>query len=335
MRSDSSWHLLGSPAGAIPSAPKSFARDFLDCVANIGSDTPPARQSAPKPQPQCPDRRPTPAEQEIIDACVAGDIVKVENYLRQFHIQDLGHPYHNYWHPPAHDFMKTAIVHKRASVLECLLKVSPSFDWFSDWYCGDSLLEAVIDDPDLEILQVIYSHDPSFIHQNYNHEIDNLLMNSCRGGNPMMSGFLLDKGADPHNGGLGRTGGPLYSALWNGQPLEIIQKMVKNGARIDTWLQCNALEYGRKDVFRYMLKNGHCPANRLSDQARASEDEEIIAMIDKRARNLTKREKKEAAQLKKQERATKVQSGQQPSHSASKDWLSDMYGYPAGTPTTK
>lgn len=248
------------------------------------------------PQQQCrPYEPPTSDEQDIIEACAAGDIDKIKPYLEQCSIREPGHPNYNPSHPPSYDFLRAAISHKKSSLLEYLLTFFPYVD-----LTRDVLLEAALQNPDLDTFRVIHSHNRGVVSHEYDY-VRNILMEACSGGNPLIPSYLLDHGANPEYGGLGGHGGPLESAVQHGQPIQIIKKMVEYGAYIREHHQYLALYLRRLDVLEFLLTSGsYDPRGKLLEHARETGDKTIIALVEKRAKNLTRHEQKLASGSKEQ-----------------------------------
>ncbi|KAL8717364.1 MAG: hypothetical protein Q9225_005383 [Loekoesia sp. 1 TL-2023] len=275
----------GSPSRGVDCEGETTSYDFIRFYweTNFIRQTPPQHQCRPY-------EPPTSEERDIIEACAAGDIDKIKPYLERCNIREPEHPDYDPSHPPRYDFFRAAILHKKSSLLEYLLKCFPHID-----LTGDVLLEAALQNPDLDTFRVIHSHNSGVVNHEYN-PIRNILMESCCGGDPLIPSYLLDHGVNPEYGGLGGHGGPLDYAVQHGQPIEIIKKMVEHGAYIRGRHQCMALYLRRLDVLELLLARGsYDPHGKLLEQARETGDTTIIAMVEKRAKNLTRHEQKLAS----------------------------------------
>ncbi|KAL8687885.1 MAG: hypothetical protein Q9218_006065, partial [Villophora microphyllina] len=124
------------------------------------------------------------------------------------------------------------------------------------------------------------------------------LIESCRTGNPVIPNFLLEHGVDPDQRGLFRNG-CLSDAIEYGQPLDLIKKIIRYGGRIEEFEAVTAARHGRIDVLQYLLSNGSYKSRgRFLEVARETGNETIIAMVENRAKNLTRLEKKKESERK-------------------------------------
>ncbi|KAI4127986.1 MAG: hypothetical protein LQ338_002953 [Usnochroma carphineum] len=235
---------------------------------------------------------PTWKEQDIVNACAAGDVNKVRQYFEHTNTRELGHNYNDSYHTSAYDFLKAAILNKRASLLKYLLSISSCVEFY-----GDTLLDTALQNPDPDTFRTIYEHVPSIVNYHYKH-IMTPLMESCRGGNPLIPKFLLDHGADPNWGGWVWRGGPLVYAVIEGQPLWLIKKMVKLGADISVGHMYRAIHVQRLDALEFLLRKGSCDTTgKIVELAHEYGNKDIIALVEKRARNLTRRDKKLVSEI--------------------------------------
>ncbi|KAI4158029.1 MAG: hypothetical protein L6R39_000556 [Caloplaca ligustica] len=250
----------------------------------------------------------TPNEQEVIDACAAGDIDKVKRYFEETNTTELGNDdYYELYQTAAYDYLRAAILNKRASLLKYLLSISPRVNFY-----GDSLLSTALQNPDLDTFRVIYEHKPKIVEYHYKHVITTL-MESCCGGNPLIPNFLLDHGADPNWGGWAWRGGPLTYAVAHGQPLELIKKMVKLGAPISVGHMYRAIHVQRLDALEFLLREAPWEySGKLLEHAHEYGTSDIIALVEKRARNMTRYEKKLVAKHQKKKPSTGKSSASYP-----------------------
>ncbi|KAL8717363.1 MAG: hypothetical protein Q9225_005382 [Loekoesia sp. 1 TL-2023] len=303
-----------STATLIPRCASRNALDSLEpAVINLGnendydfirfvSDPEFEARFPPRPQPQ-PDPPvhippPTPAEQDIIDACANGDLTAVERFL-----EDRGWKDHAPDNLHVYRMVLAAISHKRASIVNLLLDASPEQD-----FNGTRILFAALENPDLDTFKAIHSHNPNIVRYEYNqYQCDNPLVDACRcgGGDPSIPKFLLDHGADPNEGGLLKSGA-FYDAVYHGQPLWIIQNMVERGAVISSLMTGLAIQLQRVDVVRYFLENSlFDTSDNLTELAREKGNEEIIRLVEHRSKHLTRKEKKIKADMQKKTKTTK------------------------------
>ena len=85
--------------------------------------------------------------------------------------------------------------------------------------------------------------------------LDNLLMDYCRSGDPLLIEYLLDNGVDPDEGGLFHFIDPLVTAIISEQPPWIIEKMIRHGAKVDSLDVVEAIKYERLDILELLLDN--------------------------------------------------------------------------------
>ncbi|KAI4253229.1 MAG: hypothetical protein LQ352_003808 [Teloschistes flavicans] len=238
-------------------------------------------------------------KQEILDACAAGNIDRVKESVSDTNADIGGDWIYHADHPSLHELMAVALYHRKAAVVEYLVRTFPKIR--IDLYdCG--LLKIALRYPDLDTFRVIYSHDPGVANCEARSGTVNTLIESCRSGDPVIPNFLLDHGVDPSQGGLFRNG-CLRDAIQYDQPLDLIVKIVKCGGRIEESETIIAAQHGRIDVLRYLLSNGpYDLRGELLKAAHKTGNKEVISLVEERAKNLTKNEKKKLSELRKKER---------------------------------
>ena len=95
--------------------------------------------------------------------------------------------------------------------------------------------------------------------------------------------YLLEQGADPNEGGLGGHMGPLWAAVVEGQPVRVVEEMVRRGAVVRPLVVVEAAKRERGDVVGFLL--GKC---RLSDEqkesvrriAQETGEKELLSIVD-------------------------------------------------------
>ncbi|KAL8634727.1 MAG: hypothetical protein Q9228_007697 [Teloschistes exilis] len=238
-------------------------------------------------------------EQEMLEACAAGDTDRVKQFVSDTNADKGGDWIYHADHPSLYGLMAVALYHRKPAIVQYLLQTFPKIP--IDLH-ANGLLQIALRNPDLETFRVIYSHNPRVAYCEAMSGNDNTLTESCRSGDPVIPNFLLDHGVDPSQGGLFRNG-CLRDAIQYDQPLDLIVKIVKCGGRIEENETMIAAQYGRIDVLRYLLSNGpYDLRGHLLRVAHESGNKEIISLVEERAKNLTKHEKKKLSKLRKKEK---------------------------------
>ncbi|RFU25760.1 hypothetical protein B7463_g10572, partial [Scytalidium lignicola] len=150
------------------------------------------------------------------------------------------------------------------------------------------IIEAILDNGDANTLQAFCVHYPDFASFSIDYHGKTFLTKACARPPekivPVLH-VLLDNGADV-NDGLGPFT-PLYAAINSVQPLEIIDKIVQNGAGIYSTVVHSAIQKERLDVLLYLLwrnqayKNINIKTQDLTKYAQESDNKGIIAVVER------------------------------------------------------
>jgi len=198
-------------------------------------------------------------------ACEVGDVQSLQQLFKAFALQEAEHSIR-----PARTLawllVYTAVKHKRSSVLAFILLEYPDLE------IGDELiLQTAFDNPDLEVFKLLHKHSPSIVlgDQFFNH--GNTLSEACRTGNPVIPNYILDHGADPNQSALGPWRA-LHCAITGGQPLRLIEKIVKAGACVTSGEVLYAVRRGDPDIVAFVLP-------KCSDKLRGTVGEYVAAAL--------------------------------------------------------
>jgi hypothetical protein len=148
--------------------------------------------------------------------------------------------------PPTGILFATAIRYGQRSILEFLQSI------YSKVNLADSqVVDAFLENPDIAMLQLVYSQSPRICSFVFNSRGDTFLTRAFRGGQdyaPLIH-FLLDRGElhDVHG-----CSTPLLQALRLQQPTEVIEKMVSKSP-ISHVLIHEAIRLGRADALRLIF----------------------------------------------------------------------------------
>ncbi len=247
-------------------------------------------------RPRCAAEEPTPREGELLEACACGDLASLQHFFSTTPLPNRDEPSWDPYHPNVFRMLITAIARKQALIVAYLLERDPSIK-----ATAITILDTAFDHPDLETFKLLHAHSPEIVNQEWQY-IFTTLGEACACGDPALPAYLLDNGADPSQGGP-PGGGPLYSALVGAQPLELIKRLVEHGAIVSFSVQYRAIDDQRLDVLQFILDRGpYDPWGNLLKKAHKSRNPEIIAMVKKRGRNLTKADKWQRAEKKRWQR---------------------------------
>ncbi|KAL8726755.1 MAG: hypothetical protein Q9181_005934 [Wetmoreana brouardii] len=183
-------------------------------------------------------------QQAMIEACESGNFSGLQQLLQACDVKERSAPVAPKYGepepppsapPPTWKLITAAVRHARPSILALLLKTYPTVDLHRQ-----SILDAALANPHLETFKLLHAHSPSIVNYEFESLNTSLLMESCRGGNPLLPNYLLDNGADPNEGGFPGAG-PLFYAVQFDQPIEVVKKMVDRGAVVTkaVWKEAN------------------------------------------------------------------------------------------------
>jgi hypothetical protein len=156
------------------------------------------------------------------------------------------------------------------------------------------------------MIKLICSYSPRIVHFGFDDHTTTFLSLACEGGpqNAPIVDFLLDHGAmadDDFGSYAYHFGVELLPAIQHAQPTEIIKKMIPKTSKL--WMPTDvAIRRKRVDVLDLLLNeeeirrtesssDGQHEQSLLS-RAQATEDKEVIAVVERYLRNMEKRAKK-------------------------------------------
>lgn len=227
-------------------------------------------------------------KKEMLEACKTGNLSQLQQIYQTHDIQ-----------PGAQlDWMEkdesptmvfrlnvTAIIHEHVPILKYLLSMHPTCDLYYE-----TVVLAIVDHPNLEMLDVIVKHQPDIINIQYRHT-HTFLTDACQGGSydsppsdktlPLIH-YLLDHGADPRRGSW-RDCGALCTALESKRSLEIIEKMMAKGATVDDFIFSAAIKGQRPDAVQLFFDRAilrGCSTKRLLKEARETGDKEMVSLVE-------------------------------------------------------
>ena len=222
-------------------------------------------------------------QKAMFEACESGDVPGLQQLLRACHVRDGDAPVDPKYGepdppqsapPPTWKLLTAAIGHGQFPIVTLLLKTYPTVD-----LNRQSILEATLAKPHLETFKLLHAHSPSIIDFEFDSQNTSLLMETCRGGHPMLPNYLLDNGADPNEGGFPGVG-PLFYAVKFEQPLKIIVKMVDRGALVTNAVLTEAIRKQRTTIIEFLLKRGGLKdSQRALESAHETGNKEIITLI--------------------------------------------------------
>lgn len=226
-------------------------------------------------------------EMDTVNACAAGDIRRLKEVL--YTLDKLGDKRATESNTlPLRQMLTVAIEHKQATVVESLLNAYPQLEM-----CDVNLLRAAFENPHLPTFKLLHSCSPDIINMEFHVSNSTALVESLVSPDPSIPNYMLDHGALVNEGGY-HSLGALEAAVLRKQPLELIEKMVDLGAIIKK----TALRFavGRQDtrILKLLLDHGPYDQSALTC-AHETRNEAVIALVEKRAKNLTKREKRQEA----------------------------------------
>ncbi|ROV88578.1 hypothetical protein VPNG_10233 [Cytospora leucostoma] len=218
-------------------------------------------------------------QQEILDACSTGAIEVLKELLKSHGINQgtapiLHRDVTESGCPSTGAMLSAAISSKQAAAVRFLLDEFSGYP--ADWSdaqrrsarpisLGSGEVQAVLESPDIEILQVLLDYD----HDVVSYEFDDhttFLSQACQRDpdeiGPLIR-LLVAHGADMQAGW--RWNWDLLPAIRGGQHLDVLKAMIAKGAKLDYSAMLTAVRVGRADVLRMALEQGGARVSRLSD----------------------------------------------------------------------
>ncbi|KAK7735638.1 hypothetical protein SLS53_007378 [Cytospora paraplurivora] len=242
-------------------------------------------------------------QQEILDACSTGAIAVLKELLKSYGIYQgtapiLHRDVTESGCPSTGAMLSAAILSKQAAVVRFLLDEFNGYP--TDWSdaqresqkpisFGSGIAQAVLDSPDIEILQVLLDYD----HRIANYEFDDhttFLSQACQRDpdkiGPLIK-LLVAHGADMQAGW--RWNWDLLPAIYGGQHLDVMEAMVAKGARINYLAILYAVRKERADVLQMVLDKRGARDGRLSDadveqlrtEAKVADDVLVIKLVER------------------------------------------------------
>jgi hypothetical protein len=258
---------------------------------------------SPSPQPKVL----SPHQEAMVEACKAGQVTELQKLFHEHDVKHGDDPI-PYWDAPQDGAPTTstlfaaAISHGQQSIVQYLRSMYLKFDFYHP-----SIIHSLTGEkPDLEMIKLICSYSPRIVHFGFDDHTTTFLSLACEGGpqNAPIVDFLLDHGAmadDDFGSYAYHFGVELLPAIQHAQPTEIIKKMIPKTSKL--WMPTDvAIRRKRVDVLDLLLNeeeirrtesssDGQHEQSLLS-RAQATEDKEVIAVVERYLRNMEKRAKK-------------------------------------------
>lgn len=240
----------------------------------------------PDPSRQIPEVRVIPDKADLIAACASGDITGLQ-ILLHISIKEQHSSPRDQDTLPAWEMVAAAIERKQPTVVQLLLETYPQWDMCEVW-----ILRVAFANPHLETFKVMHSHSPKIINMEFQSSNGNALIEACTGADPTIPEYLLDHGAWVNEGGCAGCG-PLWAAVIQRQLAYLIKKMVHLGAIITGSVLNAAIDRQDPTILEFLLNRCFFkdPDGTLQYATRTNNGE-IIALVEKRAKDITKQERK-------------------------------------------
>ena len=224
-------------------------------------------------------------DSEAVNAYETGDVHTLQRVLRL--VDDDGKSLVNRDLIPETSLLATAIAHRNDKVVEFLLPRYPS------WVVRQTgILRIAFANPDLPTFRLLHSRSPDIINMQFEQSNSSALMEACATSDPTLPNYFLDNGADVSKGGYPEAGA-LYEAVIQGQPLSLVRRMVDLGAKITGHVVLAAISRQDTSVLGFILDGCFYDCHDLNMKiARQTNNEKIVGMVEHRALNLSKKERR-------------------------------------------
>lgn len=233
-------------------------------------------------------------QEAMVEACKAGRLAELQKLFNEHDVKRGGDPVRyldatREGAPETRKLFASAISRGHQSIVRYLHLMYPKFNFYDA-----TIVLALLERPDLEMLNLIYSYSPQVVRFEFDDHTQSLLSNACRGGpdNAPFIDFLLDHGATA-GGYTFHFGEALLPAIQYDQPIEIIKKMAPKTPRLGLPIFA-AVKRKRADTLELLLNEeqtrSQTPsslllARSLLGNAQATEDKRVIALVERYIHN--------------------------------------------------
>lgn len=256
--------------------PSTAEYDFIDFTSD------PGLSDLALPQSSClQEKEPLSKEEvELVDACASDNVLKLKQML---HIVD-GKREHRLTTSstlPSWPMLSAAITQKKPAVVDVLLNAYPQWNM-----CNESLLRVAFENPHLPTFKLLHIHSPGEINMEFETSNSTALVESFVGPDPSIPSYLLDNGALVNEGGY-HSLGALQAAVLRNQPLDLIKKMLDLGAMVTGTALRFAIHRQDPVILKLLLDHALYDESVLAC-AHETKNDELIAVVEKRAKNPTR-----------------------------------------------
>lgn len=240
-----------------------------------------------------------PHNKAILQACRIGDLARL---LKLFQDHNTRPEPRASWREDPHGppntriLLDQAVAYQHAHIVRYILSTDPSEN-----LATRSTVRALVETQNLEIAELLRARAPEIVNMELSH-FDTFLSAACRGGDRFnhdnlpgddslhLIHYLLDNGADPSEGSWsGCSSIPV--AIDFSRPLEIIDKMIEKGGVVNLLVFSSALRRRRMDALQLFFDKAafSVSIDDMLKRARESEDEEIMAIVERGVVKVRKR----------------------------------------------
>jgi hypothetical protein len=224
----------------------------------------------------------TSPSQEMLDACVKGDVAALRQLFEAHSVQGTEPAYipSTTGPPPANTMLETAIPPNHLGIVSLILETYPGP--FKIRFEGE-IIDSLIHNPHLDILQMLYDYDPRIVSFEWDSHTETFVSKACEQPPEKTTELLLWLNEHHANLEAGYSLHPLVKATVGGHELRVFEAMLKNGTFVSLEAMRQVVIFERVDVIKFFLERGingnKGDGERLRLDAKETGVEEVVHLV--------------------------------------------------------